>query len=367
MEKILSACLEKARKSAESAELALAAPLVSSIVQIAELAQQRKGVFTVIVTSLLKKISDPAQDVRRHQTQIPGGYSGRGLDTAHVTPFLRRNALPYMAESGWLTRSLEQDHPYDQNFPGKISPKSLRVAFLEIFEALEMQGQNPEAILTRLFREIIARQPAAIAPTLHDDTNAWISRNDLVRIWTQHFTAGYAGTHGAARLPVLALFSILQNITLASPSGQLLKLLPLKSHTSPDARSGAIGDIEIVGLKELYAIGVEVKFDIAPTFNLLEPLKEKFSNRHVDQIWWVTTAEFPDLSEQISEFQADLLLNGGIDLSVITFRDMAKGMLLLAADVDKVVSDYSDYLDHDPVVGEIHRQSWVELITPFLE
>ena len=33
---------------------------------------------------------------------------------------MKKYKLPSMAESAWLTRSLEQPHPLDKNFPGKI-------------------------------------------------------------------------------------------------------------------------------------------------------------------------------------------------------------------------------------------------------
>ena len=40
-------------------------------------------------------------------------------------------SFPAMAESGWLTRSLEQAHPYTLDYPGKITPKIVKEAFLE--------------------------------------------------------------------------------------------------------------------------------------------------------------------------------------------------------------------------------------------
>lgn len=77
---------------------------------IASKCQKQKGVWTVLVTLLYYKHSHPEQDIRYHQSQLPNGFSGRTFDTHNVTPILEKLGLPSMAESGWLTRSLEQ--PY---------------------------------------------------------------------------------------------------------------------------------------------------------------------------------------------------------------------------------------------------------------
>ena len=42
------------------------------------------------------------------------------IDKNYITPWLRDHSFPAMAESGWLTRSLEQPVPYDLNYTGKI-------------------------------------------------------------------------------------------------------------------------------------------------------------------------------------------------------------------------------------------------------
>src|SRR4030042_1055163 len=93
---------------------------------ITENFESGKGVLTVIITSLVHKLYNPMQDIRRHQDNMNGGYSGRGIDTKHITPFMKQMRFPAMSESGWLTRSLEQNLPYDLSYPGKITPKELK-------------------------------------------------------------------------------------------------------------------------------------------------------------------------------------------------------------------------------------------------
>ncbi|WP_253274521.1 hypothetical protein [Nostoc sp. PCC 7107] len=101
----------------------------SYLVEIAKKSFSSKGAYTVLVTILVHKILNPAQDIRYHQAKMTGGFSGRSIDTKYITPTLTELGLPAMAESGWLTRSLEQPYPYTLEYEGKITPVSLKKHF----------------------------------------------------------------------------------------------------------------------------------------------------------------------------------------------------------------------------------------------
>lgn len=102
---------------------------------------QNKGVYTVLVTLALYKYLNPHQDIRQHKIELPSGFSGRSFDFKYVTPTLKEIGLPAMAESGWLTRSLEQAYPYDMNYRGKITPEALKLAFLHVVDYIQ-KGKN---------------------------------------------------------------------------------------------------------------------------------------------------------------------------------------------------------------------------------
>jgi len=104
--------------------------------------ESNKGMVTVLTTLLAHKIIAPEQDIRYHQAGLENGFAGRGIDQNHVTPFMKKVAFPAMAESGWLTRSLEQAHPYTLDYPGKISPKEAKEAFLTIIDEVQTKGTN---------------------------------------------------------------------------------------------------------------------------------------------------------------------------------------------------------------------------------
>lgn len=129
--------------------------LLENIKIIAEKCFTQKGVYTVFITLSIYKILHPEQDIRNHQTQIQGGFSGRTIDTQYITPTLKELGLPSMAESGWLTRSLEQPYPYILNYEGKIGNKEVKKAFLELIDAIEVKNIHPKYILVELFKQII--------------------------------------------------------------------------------------------------------------------------------------------------------------------------------------------------------------------
>ena len=163
--------------------------------------------LTVLLTSLVKKAVDPEQDIRRHRAELPDGYSGRGLDAKTVTPFLAKNGFQYMKSgSGWLTRSFEQSHPYDLNYPGMISGRGIKNAFLDVIDAIECGSVEPDALIKYMFWKMIQRRDKENV-ALSKPTNLTIS--EIVCCLNRHFSSGGAGK---ARLPVLAIYAVYQQM-----------------------------------------------------------------------------------------------------------------------------------------------------------
>jgi len=86
------------------------------------------------------------------------GFFGRSIDTKHITPTLRELGFPSMAESGWLTRSLEQPYPYDENYNGKISGKGVKESFLKIIDKVQVNDFSAELILKNLILKVDCMQ-----------------------------------------------------------------------------------------------------------------------------------------------------------------------------------------------------------------
>ena len=50
-----------------------------------------KSPLSALVTSLVKKITTPGQDIRLHRTDFENGYSARSLDTKITAPFFKQH------------------------------------------------------------------------------------------------------------------------------------------------------------------------------------------------------------------------------------------------------------------------------------
>jgi DNA (cytosine-5)-methyltransferase 1 len=247
--------------------------------------EQAKGVLTVFITSIVYKILHPEQDIRKHQDGIDGGYSGRTFDTKNITPFLKHCKFPAMAGSGWLTRSLEQKVPYDKNYTGAITPESLKVAFLNLLDNIQMNADANRYLSYILQGLIIKRNKHNI--DLAKPTT--LSINTILVVLSEHFNSPYKA-EGASRLPVLALYAIYECLIKETRRFHNKELLPIESHTSSDKRSGRIGDIEIIDENKRSFEAVEVKHGITLSLQILLDAYNKFQTTPVNRYYILSTA-----------------------------------------------------------------------------
>lgn len=186
---------------------------------IVESAESQKGVVTVLITSFVKKIETPTQDIRYHKRELPNGYSGRGFDTKYVTPFIKEKFQRFAMKggSGWLTRSLEQAHPFTLEFPGKIRNLPVKEAFLQILNDIEEHHADPLEYLQAIFTGLIDLMDRSsknlglleIGNENFDNVQPVekITIANILNLLKRHFTIGY-GVSGVSRLPVLAVYSV---------------------------------------------------------------------------------------------------------------------------------------------------------------
>jgi DNA (cytosine-5)-methyltransferase 1 len=333
--------------------------------------ERRKGVLTVLITSLLKKVIMPTQDVRQHQENLQAGYSGRTLDTSFVTPFLRTKGFPHMAESGWLTRSLEQNHAYDKEYPGKITPPALKEAFLNILDNVQNQPDTAQTyliyILSKLehFRQVQASNPIKRLP---DETTKQLTVSTIVAYLQRHFTWAYPhGVSGAARLPVLALYATYQCLVQEVGRYKTKELYTLESHTAADSKSCKLGDIEVAyknNAGDLLAFeAVEVKFGIAITLEIVRVAYEKIRNSTVERYYILSTSDVKqDERRAIDEFIAEVRAEHGCEIIANGVASSLKYYLRLLGNVRAFLENYATTLENDTAIKQEHRQAWNEII-----
>ena len=335
-------------------------------------AESQKAVLAVLVTSLVKKIEMPSQDIRYHKAELSNGYSGRSFDTKYVTPFIRGKflRLAMMSGSGWLTRSLEQAHPYTLDYPGRIHNIAVRNAFLQILHDVEENQASPQEYLLALFARLIdyiENSRASFEPISGEGRNS-ISIENITEILKAHFFHSY-GVSGASRLPVLAIYSAYQ-LLMGYDRYIGKELCPLKSHTTSDTKSSGIGDIEVLDEQENFFEEVEIKHNISITPMLVQGAFGKFANTAVCRYYLLTTAE-PEVEDRdvdaVRKLIYELRSQHGCEVIINGIIPSLKYYLRLLNDPAMFLNCYGGNLQADfnisTDIKRIHLQRWNELLT----
>ena len=368
--------LEDTYQLAESSDTAYSALSKSQenwVNTIIEKAESFRAVLTVLITSLVKKIETPTQDVRYHQKELPNGYSGRGLDTDHITPFMKAKFRRFaMAESGWLTRSLEQPYPYTLDYEGKIRNKTVKNAFLQILNDIEENKADPKKYLRAIFSALITLMEGSqinfdfLKETQHTET---VTIQKIVDLLSRHFSHDY-GVAGASRLPVLAVYSAYELLMeIQRYEGKTLS--PLKSHTTADTKSRgirAIGDIEVLDGNNFFE-GVEIKHNIPISLGLVEDAYQKFAQTPVSRYYLLTTAA-PNVEdvESVNDLVSEIHKQHGCEVIVNGILPSLKYYLRLLSSPQLFLEGYSRNLQLDfqqkAEIKETHLRYWEALLNP---
>jgi DNA (cytosine-5)-methyltransferase 1 len=338
---------------------------------VVEQAESQKAVLAVLITSLVKKIETPSQDIRYHKAELSNGYSGRSFDTKYVTPFIREKflKLAMTSGSGWLTRSLEQAHPYTLDYPGRIQNVAVRHAFLQILHDVEENQASPQEYLLTIFMRLIdyIENSRAIFDSISGEGGDSISIENITEILKAHFFRSY-GVWGASRLPVLAIYSAYQ-LLMGYNRYIDKKLCPLKSHTTSDIKSSGIGDIEVLDEQGNFFEGVEIKHNISITPMLIQDAFGKFVNTAVCRYYLLTTAE-PEVEDAdidavrklTYEFRShhgcEVIVNGIIPSLKYYLRLLNDPVMFLDCYRDNLQADFNVSTD----IKSAHLQYWDELL-----
>ncbi len=345
--------------SNDSIQSSLKPSVTKPLGEILKKAESSKAVLTVVLTSLVYKILNPKQDIRNHQTSIEFGYSGRTFDTKYITPFLKEKRFPAMAESGWLTRSLEQKVPYNSMYSGAIRPDSLKKAFLKMISVIE-KGENLENILSYLIQGLIIkrnRHQIDLAKPLN------LPINLIVRLLSTHFHSKYT-SEGASRLSVLALYAVYQCLLKETKRLEGKELLPIESHTSADSRSGRIGDVEVTDKKGKPFEAVEVKHGIPITAQLVKDVFEKFKTTQVNRYYLLSTADIDKKEVEKIDKEIERIKNiHGCHVIANGLMASLNYYLRLLSDTSEFIDNYVNLIETDKTLKFEHKQRWNRVIS----
>lgn len=324
-------------------------------------AEGSKGVLAVIITSLVKKVLNPDQDVRLHQEKMKGGYSGRTLDTNSVTPFLKKNNFPAMASgSGWLTRSLEQSSAYTLDYRGAIKPDILKNAFLHTLDRVEHRKLDARMALAYLLGGLIKARDEQTNFKLAKPINLPI--RTIISYLHRHFTHDYQSA-GASRLPVLAVYASYEVMMKELTRFKGCTLRKLEAHTSADRRSGMTGDIQVMDENNRVFEAVEVKHGIEITPDMVKDAYDKFKTEPVKRYYLLTTSDKELDDEKITEELVKVSQEHGCQVIVNGVEPTLLYYLRLLKNTDNFVSAYVELVEREPAIKFEHRQAWNEIVT----
>ena len=305
--------------------------------------ETNKGVLSVFVTLMLKKIISPNQDIRNHQANMPGGFSARGFDGKHITPFLRLHNFPHMVSgAGALTRSLEQAVPYNLDYTGKIKPENVRIAFLSCIERVQNGRCDAREVLQYLFCGLIEHRNKDQGMKLIKPKNRSIAVT-MNKIDMHFAQAG----KGGSRLPVLSIFAVYKQMVSEMAKYKGCRLCDLQAHQAADTRSGFLGDIQVNDHYDNPMEAVEIKHDIKLTPALVKSCYDKFKTTRVHTYYLLSTDERIDEFAKISEMTMDIHQKHGCQMIVNGIHGTLRYYLRLISSPDNFLSDYVELVEQE--------------------
>ena len=322
--------------------------------EIDKIIEKAKGVYTVLITLAIHKILHPKQDIRRHQSTMEKGFSGRGIDTKYISPTLGELGLLHSKESGWLTRSLEQPHPYDKNYPGKI--KYGKESFLKLVHVIEKQDEYAEEIVLSILISLnkIKESNRIILKPLTSPEKLSL---DDVFIGLETLVNKKYSSAGGAKIPVLIINSLLEIFCQEVQRYKNCHVNKLGSHLSPDLRSKASGDIEIFKDDILFE-SYEIKLDVEINTHIVNRAKEKIYLHNPKRYFLLSSKISKNEKDLITKKLISIRKEHGCQLIIDNPLHLIKRYIRIINKIDFFVKNLGEMIIKDPELKIEHKKEW---------
>lgn len=315
---------------------------------------RNKGVYTVLITLFVHKLIDPKQDIRYFQNKMKNGFSARTIDTKFITPTLKELRLPSMAESGWLTRSLEQPYPYTLKYEGEISGKNMKKSFLEIVNSFQNNPSLTENFLRFILNGAILFRDKNKIEIKKINNSDELSISTIVCILEEHFTENYK-THGGSKLPVLAFYAIYEILISELGRYKNCELLKLGSHTASDRTSKSSGDIEVAKYGKIFE-AVEVKLDKQIDITMTRIAYEKIARFNPVRYYVLSYVGISEKDkEEIEKLISEIKAEHGCQLIVNGLLHTLRYYLRLISDPKIFFNNYIELVKKDAELKPTHK------------
>ncbi|GHU26945.1 hypothetical protein FACS1894172_04420 [Spirochaetia bacterium] len=344
--------------------------IIQNIDTLIQNIDKNKSLVSALVTSLLKKIIEPSQDIRLHRMDFTGGYSARSLDTAVTAPFFKKYFPKYAnKESAFLTlatrEKIEWSKTDGQNL--KIRNAAVKNSFLNILDGIEQHTIESEDVLCYIFKRL--HNLSLQQHLIFDSTIETAEFLDILNIDTvlamleTHFSIKLS-----SRLPVIAIYTIYQQLfeQIKRYDGKIL--CPLNVHTSSDKHG--YGDIEIWNTNDTPFEMVEIKHNISIDRNLIFDLVKKSEHTSIERYYILTTAKDNFTSIEEAEFIKQFIkkIKRDSDLEIIPngIQGSLKYYLRFIGDYKQFLQKYTENLiadaENSTEVQEMHIAVWEQIL-----
>lgn len=325
----------------------------------------QKGVYTVLITLAIHKLLYPKQDIRLHQEKMMNGFSGRTIDTKYITPTLKELNLPSMAESGWLTRSLEQPFPYTLDYQGHIQNPIVKKAFLQIIDYIQSQPNLTENIIIYLLNSVILETKKHEIKITKLENPEKIQITDIINMLSKHFFFNYH-TFGGAKLPVIAFYAVYMSLLQDIKRYEGCHLKELGYHTTCDTTSKSAGDIEIFDNNNLLKEALEIKFEKEIDVNMVRIAREKIIKYNPVRYYILSTDKIKDEDvEKIESVIDDVKNNHGCQIILNGVIPSLKYYLRLITSLNMFIENYSNLIEMDKELKPLHKEKWNEILNEY--
>jgi DNA (cytosine-5)-methyltransferase 1 len=329
-----------------------------------------KSLVQLIVTTLLKKIVSPEQDIRLHMAKFEGGYSARGLDTEVTTRLFKRYFPKYAnKETAFLTKATRTEIIWDftNGLKLPLRSKQLIQPFLQLIDKIQNETINLRDSIAYIFGKLylLSKSSQMIFDKVAEASNFYnvININIIIEMLKEHFESRLS-----SRLPVIAIYSVYQQIFKTSKRYEGKILRPLNVHTSSDKHG--YGDIEIWNMDGTPFEMVEIKHNIPIDRGLIFDVTKKSESTTVERYYILTTYENSFENDDEEKYINNLILKikkeNGLEIIANGIIDSLKYYLRFVENYHDFLKTYTNELIVDAKnsteVKDFHVEKWQRII-----
>ena len=343
---ILLECLNDAASDKVHPPVGLAKEMVETVAS-----SGNGAAITVMITSLLKKCTDPAQDVRLHHTDIQGGYSGRDLDAKTVTPFLESNGFSADRRSGWSDRSFDWKAPYGFEYLGDIGGGGVREVFLSLLGYVEGGRANSRDLLAYALNVLVDLREIEKARL---NKPVGLTAKDAAKVLEKHFKCG---GQARIRLPTLAVHAAYAEAAANGAWGNASVSEPAVRGTG----TGASGHVKAFDPDTGFVFeSIEILHGKSITPAMVRRAGSDAEDRPANKYRFLAATPAGDM--EAATRAAERAGTNDCQIIVSSALDGIKWILSLLDDMDGFIERYVGLVEDDDKIKYVHKRAWNEAV-----